>query len=155
MNKKPPELHLIDGTTPRREKPTLLPSSVKRRVPKAYWADNPEAWNKDKFIEETSSFLYEVYGIGSDQDQHLLAILADHIETYVNANRSIKSNTLVISYNNGQTPGPNPMISIRNKATTYIIQLMNELGLTPRSRLTAGKVEDNSAIGKLMRGPAF
>jgi phage terminase small subunit len=84
-----------------------------------------------------------------------LAILADHIETYVNANRSIKSNTLVISYNNGQTPGPNPMISIRNKATTYIIQLMNELGLTPRSRLTAGKVEDNSAIGKLMRGPAF
>jgi P27 family predicted phage terminase small subunit len=154
MNKKPPELHLIDGTTPRGgSKPTVLPSSIRKRIPKAEWMDNPDAWEKEKFIEETSAFLFEVYGIGNDQDKHMLAMLADHIDTYVHCTRSIRKNTLVINYNNGSTPGPNPLISIRNKTTTLIIQLMNELGLTPRSRLSSGKVEDDSPIAQLMRGP--
>lgn len=155
MNKKPPELHLIDGTIPRREMPTMLPSSIKQRVPKAEWMDNPDAWDKEKFIEETATFLYEVYGIGSNQDKHALTMLADNIETYVNCNRYIKKNNLIINQNNNQTKGPNPAVSMRAKTTTLIIQLMNELGLTPRSRLSAGKIEDNSPIGKLMRGPAF
>lgn len=154
MNKKPPELHLIDGTTPRGgSKPTVLPSSIRKRIPRAEWLDNPDAWDKEKFVEETSAFLFEVYGIGNDQDKHMLSILADHIDTYVHCTRSIRKNTLVINYNNGSTPGPNPLISIRNKTTTLIIQLMNELGLTPRSRLSSGKIEDDSPIAQLMRGP--
>lgn len=153
MNKKPPELHLIDGTTPRGAKPVVMPASIKKRIPKAEWMDNPDAWDKEKFIEETSQFLYEVYGIGNDQDKHVLAMLADHIDTYVNCTRSIRKNTLIINYNNGSTPGPNPMISIRNKTTTLILQLMNELGLTPRSRLAVGKVEDTNPISRLMKGP--
>jgi len=153
MNKKPPELHLIDGTTPRGEKAVLLPQSIRKRIPKAEWMDNPDAWDKDKFIEETSAFLFEVYGIGNDQDKHVLSILADHIDTYVHCTRSIRKNTLIINYNNGSTPGPNPLISIRNKTTTLIIQLMNELGLTPRSRLSAGKMEEDTPLAKLMRGP--
>lgn len=153
MNKKPPELHLIDGTTPRGEKAVLLPTSIRRRIPKAEWMDNPDAWDKEKFIEETSAFLFEVYGIGNDQDKHVLSMLADHIDTYVHCTRSIRKNTLIINYNNGSTPGPNPLISIRNKTTTLIIQLMNELGLTPRSRLSAGKMEEDTPMAKLMRGP--
>lgn len=153
MNKKPPELHLIDGTTPRGEKAVLLPASIRRRIPKAEWMDNPDAWDKEKFIEETSAFLFEVYGIGNDQDKHVLSMLADHIDTYVHCTRSIRKNTLIINYNNGSTPGPNPLISIRNKTTTLIIQLMNELGLTPRSRLSAGKMEEDTPMAKLMRGP--
>ena len=155
MNQKPPELHLIDGTKPRKNNPTLLPVSIRKRIPKAEWSSNPDAWNKDKFIEETSNFLFEVYGIGNDQDKHLLEMLADHIDTYVNATRSIKSNTLIIQFNNNQTVGANPMLSVRDKATGRIIQLMNELGLTPRSRLSAGKMDDDSPIAQLMRGPAF
>jgi len=153
MNKKPPELHLIDGTTPRKGMTTQLPQSVRKRIPSAEWMDNPDAWNKDVFIEETSNFLFEVYGIGNDQDKHVLTILADHIETYVNCTRSIKKNTLVITFNNGSTAGPNPMLSIRNKTTTLIIQLMNELGLTPRSRLSANKADDESPISRIMKGP--
>ena len=30
---------------------------------------------------------------------------------------------------------------------------MNELGLTPRSRLSAGKMEEDTPLSKLMRGP--
>ena len=156
MNQKPPELHLIDGTKPRsRDMPTLLPASIKKRIPKADWLDNPDAWDKDKFIEETSDFLYEVYGIGSDQDKHLLAMLAKYIDTFVHADRSIRSNTLIINFNNGQTVGANPMLNIRNKTLSMIIQMMNELGLTPRGRLSTGKADNESSISKLMRGPAL
>ena len=60
---------------------------------------------------------------------------------------------MVTKFNNGQTVGPNPYISIRNKTMSLIIQLMNELGLTPRSRLSAGKMEEDTPLSKLMRGP--
>lgn len=153
MNKKPPELHLVDGTTPRKGMPTALPDNIKKRIPKAEWVDNPDAWNKSRFIQETSDFLYEVYGIGNDQDKHTLAMLADHIDTYVQCTKAIKKGGIVTSFNNGQTIGPNPYLTVRNKMMTLIIQLMNELGLTPRSRLSAGKSEENSPVAQFLRGP--
>ena len=60
MNKKPPELHLIDGTKSRSRDMASLPESIKKRIPTAEWLDNPEGWNKQKFIEETADFLYSV-----------------------------------------------------------------------------------------------
>jgi hypothetical protein len=36
---------------------------------------------------------------------------------------------------------------------TLIIQLMNELGLTPRSRLSAGKQEEDSPVAQFLKGP--
>lgn len=131
----------------------MLPPTVRKRIPKAEWLEDPDLWDKDKFIEETSAFLFDVYGIGNEQDKHVLSMLADHIDTYIHCTRNIRKNTLIVRYNNGSTPGPNPLISIRNKTTTLIIQLMNELGLTPRGRLASNKVEDESPIAKLMRGP--
>lgn len=153
MNKKPPELHVVDGTKSRAGKAAMLPASIKKRIPKAEWMDNPSAWDKEKFIEETSEFLFEVYGIGSDQDKHTLTMLADHIELYVACCKGIKKNGIVTQFNEGKTIGPNPYISIRNKTMTLIIQLMNELGLTPRSRLSAGKAEEGGALEKFLKGP--
>jgi P27 family predicted phage terminase small subunit len=153
MNKKPPELHLVDGTTPRRGMPSMLPEKIKKRIPQAEWLDNPAAWDKVKFIEETSNFLYEVYGIGNDQDKHTLGMLADHIDLYVKCTKGINKNGIVTTFNNGQTVGPNPYIGIRNKTMTLIIQLMNELGLTPRSRLSAGKIEEESPVAQFLKGP--
>lgn len=157
MNKKPPELHLIEGTipnknSPKRERPVLLPNSVKKRIPRAEWLDNPELWDKNKFIEETADFLYNVYGIGNEQDKHVLGILADHIDTYIHCTKHIQKNTLMVRINNG-SPGPNPLLTVRAKTTQLILQLMNELGLTPRGRLSANKTEDDSPLAKLMRGP--
>jgi P27 family predicted phage terminase small subunit len=153
MNHKPPELHIVDGTTPRKGMPAPMPETLKKRIPKAEWVDNPEAWDKSVFIKETADFLYEVYGIGNDQDKHALAMLADHIDTYVRCTAAIKKGGVITQFNNGATVGPNPYLSVRNKTMTLIIQLMNELGLTPRSRLSAGKSEGESPVSRFLKGP--
>ena len=154
MNKKPPELHIVEGTKPRNgPMPVAMPDNLKKRIPQAEWMDNPSAWDKGKFIEETSNFLYEVYGIGNDQDKHTLAMLADHIETYVICTEGIKREGVITEYNNGKTLGPNPFLTVRNKTMTLIIQLMNEMGLTPRSRLSAGKSENESPVAQFLKGP--
>ena len=155
MNKKPPELHLIDGTKPRgvsTKVTATIPESMKKRIPTAEWVDNPGAWDKEKFIVETADFLYSVYGIGNDQDRHALAMLADHIDTYVACNKGIKETGILILKENNQL-GPNPYISIRSKTTTHIIQLMNELGLTPRGRLSVTKIDQESSVAKFLKGP--
>ena len=154
MNYKAPELHVIDGTKPRRTyQAAEIPASIKKRSPRAEWLDNPDAWDKNKFVEETADFLFTVYGIGNDQDKHTLGMLADHIDLYVKCSKGIAKSGVVTTFNNGATVGPNPYISIRNKTMTLIIQLMNEMGLTPRSRLSAGKVEEDSSVAAFLRGP--
>lgn len=153
MNKKPAELHVVDGTKSRAGRVAEIPASIKQRIPKAYWIDNPDLWDRDRFVAETADFLFTVYGIGNEQDQHTLAMLADQIELYVQCNKGIRSKGIITKYNEGKTLGPNPYIPIRDKALKSCIQLMNELGLTPRSRLAAGKVEDESPFGKFMQGP--
>jgi phage terminase small subunit len=153
MNRKPAELHIVDGTKSRRGNPTLLPETIKKRIPRAEWMDNPDAWDKEKFVEQTSEFLFTVYGIGCEQDRHTLAMLADHIDLYVKCCKGINKNGVLTTFNNGQTVGPNPYIPIRNKTLSLIVQLMNEMGLTSRSRLAAGKVEEGSELADLLRGP--
>jgi len=150
-NYKAAELHVIDGTKP--SKPlAAIPDSLRKRVPKAEWLDNPDAWNKDQFICETADFLYEVYGIGTNQDKHVLAMLADQIDTYVQCNRGIAEKGIIAYYNNNSTVAANPYISIRNKSMAMILQIMNELGLTPRGRLTSNKKDSDINYSALLRG---
>lgn len=156
MNKKPPELHLIDGTKPRgksTQNVATIPAHIKQRIPEAEWLENPSGWNRKAFIAETSNYLYEVYGIGSDQDKHTLSMLADQIETYITCMQGIKETGLVVEYNDGKTTGASPYVAVKNKAATLIIQLMNELGLTPRGRLSASKSDTKSDVSKFLRGP--
>mgnify|MGYP000932115070 CR=1 FL=1 len=148
----PAEVHLIHGTKGEKMG-TLLPESVKRRIPESEWMDNPEAWSKKRFYDETSEYLYDVYGIGSDQERHVLTMLTDQIDTYVDCNRHIAVEGLVTSFNDGKTIGPSPYVSIRKEALKQVILLMNELGLTPRGRLSSNKVEENSSVAKFLRGP--
>ena len=148
----PAEVHLIHGTKGEKMG-TLLPESVKRRIPESEWMDNPEAWSKKRFYDETSEYLYDVYGIGSDQERHVLTMLTDQIDTYVDCNRHIAIEGLVTTFNDGKTIGPSPYVSIRKEALKQIILLMNELGLTPKSRLAKTSAVPNSIIGKLMLGP--
>lgn len=154
MNKKPPELHVIEGTKSRAANPAApLPDSLKKRIPKAEWLDDYNAWDKTKFIEETADFLWEVYGIGNEQDKHTLAFLANQIDTYVKCCKGIEKGGIIARFNNGATIGPNPFVSVQDKTLAKIIQLMNELGLTPRSRLHAGKTEKDSPLAQFLRGP--
>ena len=153
MNKKPPELHVLDGTKSRKGQAADIPASIKQRIPKSYWIDDPDSWDKDRFIAETSEFLFTVYGIGNEQDQHTLGMLAEEIELFVQCTKGIRKNGIITVFNEGKTIGPNPYITVRDKALKSCIQLMNELGLTPRSRLAAGKTEDESPLAKFMQGP--
>lgn len=153
MNKKPIELHVIEGTKPEGKVPVMLPEQIKKRVPHAEWLDNPKNWDRAKFIKDTSDFLYEVYGIGSDQDRHTLAMLADNIEVYIEAMKQVRESGIVSTFNNGGTMGMSPYLTVKNKATTLILQLMNELGLTPRGRLSKQKAGDESPVARILRGP--
>ena len=150
-NKFPPELHIVHGTKGQNQGITL-PEKLKQYTPIAYWLENPESWNQSKFIEETSKYLYDLYGIGSAQDQHVLGMLADHMTTYVECVKGIKISGVIAKYNGGKTFGPSPHVSLRDKVTPRIISLMNELGLTPRGRLSVG-AGDDIPLGDLMAGP--
>lgn len=151
MNRLPPELHIVHGTkADHKAKP--LPNNVRQRVPKADWLDNPDLWDRNVFIQETSEFLWDTYGIGSNQDKHILAALAMQLEIYVQCCKGIAKGGVVIKFNNGATVGPNPFFSVGDKALSRAVVLMNELGLTPRGRLATNKQED-SQYSKLLAGP--
>jgi P27 family predicted phage terminase small subunit len=152
QNKLPPELHIVQGTKGVNQG-VLIPESLRKRIPPAEWLDKPEAWNKRQFILETADFLYTTYGIGNDQDKHAITMLADQIDLYIQCNKGIAEQGIISEYNDGKTVGPNPHVAIREKTLAKIILLMNELGLTPRSRLSSSKSEENSSVAKFLRGP--
>ena len=80
-------------------------------------------------------------------------MLAGYMDTYISCSKAIAKSGIVTKFNNGATVGPNPYLTIKNKTQVIIIQLMNELGLTPRGRLCAGKTESNSPMSIFMQGP--
>ena len=151
MNKLPIELHLVQGTKPEHQI-TILPESVKKRIPEAEWMTNPTSWNKTVFVAETADYLFDVYGIGSDQDKHVLAALATQIEVYVKCWQGVQKGGIIARFNNGQTIGPNPFLTAGDKALSRAIVLMNELGLTPRGRLATNK-QEGGKYSKLLSGP--
>lgn len=149
-NKLPPEVHAVHGSKGMNQG-MLLPEKVKQRIPFAEWAKHPELFNKETFVDETSAYLFDVYGIGSKQDRHALMMLADQMQTYIDARIQQDKHPLVVKINNGKTLAPNPYIAIANKAMENCVKLMNELGLTPRSRLSPGKSE-NSSLANILQG---
>lgn len=151
-NKLPPEIHLIHGSKGVNAG-VLLPENIKKRIPFAEWANNPDLFFKEKFVSETADYLFDVYGIGSSQDRHTLMMLADQLETYINARAQQSKYQMVVKTNNGKTLAPNPYISIANEAMRNALKLMNELGLTPKSRLDREVPEENSTVAKFLRGP--
>lgn len=152
QNKLPPELHIVQGTKGQNQG-VLIPENLRKRIPPAEWLDNPDAWDKRQFILETADFLYATYGIGNDQDKHTITMLADQMDLYIQCNRRITQDGIIAEYNDGKTMGPAPAVAIREKTLAKIVLLMNELGLTPRSRLSSGKAQENTSVAKFLRGP--
>lgn len=151
MNKLPPNLQIITKSA-NAEYLSKMADKVREKIPQAEWMDNPDGWDKKKFIDETSEFLLETYGLSASQDRHTLAMLAEQIDLYVQCSKALAEQPLVIEYNGGKTLGPNPYIAIRNESLKRINALMTELGLTPKTRLAKNKAVDNTVANKLMRG---
>jgi P27 family predicted phage terminase small subunit len=150
-NKLPPEVHAMHGSKGMNAG-IMIPDKIKKRIPFAEWVSNPAGFSKQRFVEETAQYLFEVYGIGTDQDRHTLAMLADQMQTYITARLEQDQQPLVISINDGKTMCANPYIGIANKAMENCVKLMNELGLTPKSRLAANKLEDASPLADFLKG---
>jgi hypothetical protein len=150
-SKLPVEVHAVHGSKGQNVG-IMLPEKIKARIPFATWGDNPESFSRKRFVQETADYLFDVYGIGSEQDQHTLTMLADQMQVYIEAKKMQDTMPLVVEINNGKTLAPNPYITIANKAMDNAIKLMNELGLTPKSRLAANKLEDGSALSDFMKG---
>lgn len=150
-NKLPPEIHLVQGTKGMNQG-ILIPEKLRARIPYAEWADKPEEFSKQEFVNETADYLYEVYGIGTKQDRHTLKFLADQLKIYIDASTEQEKHPLVIKINGGKTFSPNPYIAIANRAMENSIKIMGELGLTPQSRLANGKAEGESNFTNLLRG---
>jgi P27 family predicted phage terminase small subunit len=98
------------------------------------WLDKPGSWNRENFLEKTQTYLFKKNGVLDMADIQLIGMLASQIEIYVTSVQELKSSGLVINFNNGVTMGPNPHMTIADKALNRIVQIMKELELSPKSR---------------------
>ncbi len=121
-------------------------------IPLAEWLADPAAWNRDAFLKEAGEFMFTVHGAGCTFDRHLLAMLADQLETYVGCCHRINADNLTVIQNGGVTSGANPAIGIRERAAIRITSLLSELGLSPRARAT-NKALPQGGLEDLLRGP--
>ena len=150
--KKPIELHKIEGSKSQGNVTTLEQPEQPKRIPVAEWLDNPDAWDKKRFVQETSDYLFEIYGLSHAQNKHTVSILAEQMDIYIKCTAFINQEGFVVEFNNGETRGTNPYIAIRNKASELIVRLMGELGLTPKSSLVS-KRSGTSKLTGLLKGP--
>lgn len=126
---------------------------LRSRVPTAEWVANPSSWNVEEFIEEISKYLFDTYGIVEFHNRHAIAILAGHMDTYIQCTVAINEQGLLTDYNEETALSINKYLTIRQKVMPMIISLMNELGLTPKSKLTPKATANNNTLAKILKGP--
>jgi len=116
-----------------RTKLAEIPDSMRCRIPKAEWLDNPESFCRMQFFEETSTFINAVYGEEPKNYQTLLWMLSMEMENYISSIIGIRESggELVVGEK------INPWVLLKFDATKNILRLQKELGLTPASRLNA------------------
>lgn len=118
------------------------------------WLDHPERWDRQTFISSASIYLSHKNGSVDIADKHLISMLASQIEIYVESILKLRTDGLVMSYNGGVTVGPNPYMTIADKALYRIVQLMKELELSPKAREGYRSVTPcSSDLQSLLSGP--
>jgi hypothetical protein len=114
-----------------RTKLAEIPDAMRCRIPIAEWSDKPESFCRLQFIEETSLFIEKVYGFEPISYQYLVALLADQMQTYIDATIGFRESGCAVVVNDK----PSVWLTMRSTATQNILRLMREAGLTPASRL--------------------
>lgn len=108
-----------------------IPVDMRCRIPVAEWLDDPSAFSKARFIEETMNFISRVYGFEPESYKYPVLFLADELQVYCDATTGFLGSGSEIVINGKK----NPWLKVRDGATQNIIKLSRELGLTPASRL--------------------
>jgi phage terminase small subunit len=122
-----------------RTKLAEIPDSMRCRIPVAEWSDKPESFCRMQFIEETSLFIEKVYGFEPMSYQYLVVLLADQMQTYIDATIGFRESGCAIVVNEKQSV----WLTMRSTAAQNIIRLMREAGLTPASRLPSSKSQES------------
>jgi len=116
-----------------RVKLTELPENLRCKIPAAEWLDNPQAFDRLKFIAETTNFIDSVYGLERECYRHLLGLLSYEMQHYMNCEIALAESggQLVIG------DKINGWVLLKIDIVKNILRLHKELGLTPASRLPA------------------
>ena len=114
-----------------------IPADMRKPIPKAEWCDNPKAFDKAKYIEETLYFMDRVYGFEPSSYEYPVYFLACEMQIYCDAMADFIDGGSEIVVNGKQ----NPYLKIRDMASQNIIKLSRELGLTPASRLPTTTIQ--------------
>jgi P27 family predicted phage terminase small subunit len=140
----------------RQEQFTENESEVVKKIPIANWLHDPDSFNKEDFFKETIEFLFTIYSNAADIDKHLVAMLADTLETYINCKKVIDKQGYVVEFNDGKTLGTNPLYKTMDNAVSSYMSITNELQISFKARLKNGAKEPaeiDETLKKLMRGP--
>lgn len=131
-------------------------SKTVKKIPIANWLHDPDSFNKEQFYKETIEFLFDIYSNAADIDKHLVGMLADSLETYIECKKVLDKQGYVIEFNDGKTLGTNPLYKTMNNAVSSYISLTNEIQISLKARVKNGvkePTEMDEALTKLMRGP--
>lgn len=72
-------------------------------------------------------------------DESALTLLGSVMNTYYTARRMTLAEGMVIRDKKGKASRPHPAVNIMNEASTKMIRLLLEFGMTPNRRQKAGK----------------
>ena len=131
-------------------------SEAHKKIPIANWLHDPDSFNKQHFYKETIEFLFAIYSNAADIDKHLVAMLADTLETYIECKKVLDKQGYVIEFNDGKTLGTNPIYKTMDNAVSSYISITNELQISLKARVKNGAKEpseNDEVLKKLMRGP--
>lgn len=127
--------------------------SMQRKFPPLPWLDNPDLWDAQKYYDETAQEIIDVHGSLSNHDQAVLTLLTAQMDSVNHCSKLLAEQGHIYTYNAGKTMGPSPAFQMRVKALEIAVRLMNELGITLKSRGNATPRKEADNIDMLLRGP--
>lgn len=120
--------------------------------PLASWFAKPEEFDPEEFAEVVRESMLQVHGPDVVIDEHLIAMLADQMASYMVATAALKVEPLVEKAING-TRMVNPNYRLRDSCLTRILQLITMAGLAPNGR--PKKAKESTEIDNLLAGPTY
>jgi P27 family predicted phage terminase small subunit len=116
----------------------------------------PPQLQQKAVLKRNYRVLFAIYSNAADIDKHLVGMLADTLETYIECKKVLDKEGYVIEFNDGKTLGTNPLYKTMDNAVSSYISLTNELQISLKARVKNGvrePTEVDETLKKLMRGP--
>jgi hypothetical protein len=99
------------------------------------WLIDYSKWDKGKFYDAISEYMFHNVPESHQTDGHLIAMLTETMATYIECVIAIKGDGL-ISYNpQGNIIGKSPFVKIMHTQLALILKIMRELKLLHKDRL--------------------